>query len=158
MLILKKEAERNIIYWPKWNLLHNLRGLRTGSFPWVLSPRETLWMTKRVLILFSAVHLSSCIPRSPQGAAEDDDGGGSLKLTKGRKGTECCSPAVSTYSTGTSGKCSPSSCKQLGGEERAKCLCFVPGCAIRVVPQGGLRRFLQRSSMEIPLKRNNWRF
>lgn len=52
-------------------------------------------MTKRVLILFSAVHLSSCIPRSPQGAAEDDDG--SLKLTKGRKGTE-----VSTYSTGTS--------------------------------------------------------
>lgn len=53
--------------------------------------------------MFSAIRLSSCIPRSPQGAAaaEDDDGGGSLKLTKGRKGTECCSPAVSTYSAGT---------------------------------------------------------
>ena len=60
-------------------------------------------MPKRVLIRFSAVHLSSSIPRSPQcTAAAAADCGGYLQLTEGRKGTKCCSPAVATHIAGTS--------------------------------------------------------
>lgn len=105
MLILKKGTERNIILLTEMKPLQNLRGPRTGSLPWVLRPTETIWMPKRVLIRFSAAHLSSSISRSPQctvAAAEDDDCGDYLQLTEGRKGIKCCSPAIATHITGAS--------------------------------------------------------
>lgn len=143
MLILKKGTERNIILLTEMKPLQNLRGPRTGSLPWVLRPTETIWMPKRVLIRFSAAHLSSSISRSPQctvAAAEDDDCGDYLQLTEGRKGIKCCSPAIATHITGASVEKAPQPHARgwgggAGGRERAKCLCLTPCHATQVVPQ-----------------------
>lgn len=61
MLILKKDIERNIISLTDMKPLQNLTSLRTVSLPWILRPRETICIPKRVLIWFSGLHLSSSI-------------------------------------------------------------------------------------------------
>lgn len=102
-------------------------------------------MPTRVLIWFSAVHLSSSIPRSPQCAAaapEDDDGGGYLQLNEVRKGSKCCSPAVVTCSTGTIVERAPQPHARgwEGKKEKGPSVCLTPCHATRVEPQRALRQ------------------
>lgn len=78
-------------------------------------------MPKIVLFWFSAVHLSSTIPRNLQcAAAAEDDGGDCPQLTEGGKGTKCCSPAVATHIAGTSVEKAPNLMQGVGRETKRK--------------------------------------